>query len=82
MTDREEAVLRAVIHEINLRFEGDGPEAFDRETTLDSLKLYTRNAEKIIAGSTTLEDLKAIGESLHPQTQALFKLKPPPAQAP
>lgn len=80
MTDQEQAVLHAVIHEINVRFEGDSPEAFDRETTLESLKLLARNAEKIIAGNAASEDLRAIGDSLHPQTQALFRLKPPPAR--
>lgn len=79
MNDREVAVLHAVIHEINLLFQGDGPDSFDRESTLDKIKALSRGAEKILAGSATTDDLKKTGDSLHPQTQELFKLNPPRA---
>lgn len=79
MNDREVAVLHAAIHEINLLFQGDGPDSFDRESTLDKIKALGRSAEKILAGGATPDDLKKIGDSLHPQTQKLFKLNPPPA---
>lgn len=79
MNDQEVAVLHAAIHEINILLQGDGPDSFDRESTLDKIKAISRGAEKILAGSATADDLKKIGDSLHQQTQALFKLKPPPS---
>lgn len=79
MNDREVAVLHGAVHEINLLFQGDDPDSFDRQSTLDKIKILSRGAEKILGGGATADDLRKLSDSLHPQTQSLFKLRPPPA---
>lgn len=72
MSPEDEKLLKALIHDANVRLTGDRPEDLGRENTLDAVKQVLRLAEKIAGGNASAEDRAAVADAVHPQVRSLY----------